>query len=223
MMKKKYLPLVILLAGLPACGRKKVTPKPKKTEQKAKSNTASNVDIPLAENGESVRSFFDSDVNDFFAQDAKAAEAQKTAQIAKADENNVVLAENTSSKFSKVYFKFDQYAVKGDQKEVLDHDMVVAQQTLDKARAQGTVESVIFVVEGHACHSAGSDIYNVALSEKRAKAIADYFVANGVPRTNIQTVGRGSEMPEMINGKAVTGDRNEQALNRRSEIRIMQS
>ena len=77
------------------------------------------------------------------------------------------------------------------------------------------------VIEGHSCHSAGSAVYNLALSEKRAKALADRLVAGGVPSQNIKVVGRGQEVPAVVEGKAVTGDRKEQAPNRRDEVRVI--
>ncbi|WP_147694872.1 OmpA family protein [Vogesella mureinivorans] len=45
-------------------------------------------------------------------------------------------------------------------------------------------------VEGHTDYL-GSDKYNQALSEKRANAVKDYFVAAGVPADKVTAVGKG--------------------------------
>ena len=45
-------------------------------------------------------------------------------------------------------------------------------------------------VEGHTDYL-GSEKYNQALSEKRANAVKDYFVAAGIPADKVTAVGKG--------------------------------
>jgi outer membrane protein OmpA-like peptidoglycan-associated protein len=45
----------------------------------------------------------------------------------------------------------------------------------------------------------------------------------GVPAANMKIVGRGNEVSAVINGKAVTGSREEQWQNRRDELHIVLS
>ena len=71
----------------------------------------------------------------------------------------------------------------------------------------------IIVIEGHACHSAGSRAYNMALSERRARFAASRFSEAGISSTDIKIAPRGQEMP-IVKG----GGRQEQAPNRRVEI-----
>ena len=59
------------------------------------------------------------------------------------------------------------------------------------------------------------------LSEKRAKTLKDCAVAAGIPANKIKIVGRGSDIPEMINGKPCTGDKDQQGPNRRDEIQVI--
>ena len=59
------------------------------------------------------------------------------------------------------------------------------------------------------------------MSERRAKAVADLFVAAGVDRSVIKVVGRGQECPMIINGKVVNGNREEREPNRRVEVRVI--
>lgn len=55
------------------------------------------------------------------------------------------------------------------------------------------------LMEGHT-DSVGSDDYNIGLSERRARAVATELEARGVPDSQIQTLGRGKDMPVATNG-----------------------
>ena len=50
------------------------------------------------------------------------------------------------------------------------------------------------VIEGH-CDNRGSNEYNIALGERRAKAVKDYMVGLGVAATRLDTVSYGKEKP----------------------------
>lgn len=67
-------------------------------------------------------------------------------------------------------------------------------------------------VEGH-CDERGSDSYNHALGERRARAVSRFLVEQGVPASRLETRSYGSTQP------AVVG-RDERAwrYNRRSEL-----
>jgi opacity protein-like surface antigen len=67
-------------------------------------------------------------------------------------------------------------------------------------------------VTGHADRS-GSDAYNMALSLRRANAVKDQLVREGIPATNIAVVGRG-ESPPLV----PTADGVREPQNRRVEI-----
>jgi peptidoglycan-associated lipoprotein len=68
------------------------------------------------------------------------------------------------------------------------------------------------LVEGHA-DERGTREYNLALSERRAKAVEDFLTSTGVSSFNIEVVGYGEEMP-------VDNSANEAAWskNRRAEL-----
>jgi outer membrane protein OmpA-like peptidoglycan-associated protein len=71
-------------------------------------------------------------------------------------------------------------------------------------------------VAGHT-DSVGSDAYNQALSERRAKAVVDYFVAQGaVKRADISSVGYGEKKPIATNDTEAG-----RAQNRRVEVQIL--
>jgi outer membrane protein OmpA-like peptidoglycan-associated protein len=67
-------------------------------------------------------------------------------------------------------------------------------------------------VEGHAS-SEGQSKHNDALSLKRAQAVVDYLVANGLPKEKLSAVGFGSSVPVASNAN-VAG----RVLNRRAEF-----
>lgn len=70
-------------------------------------------------------------------------------------------------------------------------------------------------IEGH-CDERGSDEYNLALGEKRAKSTLNYLVTVGVPAENLSTISYGEEKP------ADPGhDEAAWAKNRRADFAIM--
>lgn len=70
------------------------------------------------------------------------------------------------------------------------------------------------LVEGHT-DNVGKENYNQRLSERRAKAVADYATSLGVDRNRIQTRGYGEEQPIADNDSEAN-----RAENRRVEVAI---
>src|SRR5581483_2689227 len=138
-------------------------------------------------------------------------DAVKASDFSWEDEKN--------QKFKVVYFDFDKYSIRPDQEETVAFDIDQIRKSLEEAKEKGIKPLV--VIEGHAFHSAGSAVYNLALSEKRAKVLADTMISQGIPQESIKIVGRGKEVPAVIEGKAVEGDRQSQWPNRRDEIRVL--
>jgi peptidoglycan-associated lipoprotein len=105
--------------------------------------------------------------------------------------------------FSTVYFDFDSYSLTGSAKAEL-------QKIATTLKSQ---QSVRIQVEGH-CDERGSNEYNLALGERRARAIQEFLTAEGVSNTNLSTISYGEERP------AVVGSTEEAwAKNRRGEFR----
>ncbi|MCL4361710.1 OmpA family protein [Candidatus Dependentiae bacterium] len=121
------------------------------------------------------------------------------------NDNSSTLERDANSGMKTAYFEFDQYDIRADQMPVLEYDLKKAKEMASKGKT--------VVVEGHACESAGSAVYNMMLSEKRAEEIKKYFVKHGVSEKCIKTVGRGSEMLVVPHG-----NRAQQAPNRRVEV-----
>ena len=66
------------------------------------------------------------------------------------------------------------------------------------------------LVEGHA-DERGTREYNLALSERRARAVEDFLVASGVSSFNIEVVGYGEEKPVDSNSNQAAWSKNRRA------------
>jgi peptidoglycan-associated lipoprotein len=83
-----------------------------------------------------------------------------------------------------VYFSFDRSEVAPSEKPTLDANV----QWLRDNR------EVLVLIEGH-CDERGTDAYNLALGERRAKSVKDYIVGQGVAADRVNTVSYGEERP----------------------------
>lgn len=106
-----------------------------------------------------------------------------------------------------VHFDFNKATIKPEGKTILDKD----------AELLKTDKTLDISVEGH-CDIIGSDEYNQKLSEKRAKAVFDYFAKNGVDQARMKATGFGRKNPIVPNDS----DAN-RAKNRRVEIKIIKA
>lgn len=197
-MNKQFLLLLAAIALMPGClfRSKKAEKRPVDHRE-----VMTDVDIPVAEDG--IKDFFDQDLEKMALADGDDAQYAW------------IEAGKNSNGFKKVYFDFDKYGIKATEKESVAQDVARMKEML----AQN--QDVTFVINGNADHAAGSASYNRILSEKRAKALKDQAVAAGVPSSKIKIVGRGFDVPEVINGKPCSGDKDAQWLNRRDEIQVV--
>jgi len=83
-----------------------------------------------------------------------------------------------------VYFDFDRYDVRAGDKGTLD----------ENAKWLKSNQSALLLIEGHA-DERGTNEYNLALGERRAKATRDYLVSVGVDAGRITVIGYGEERP----------------------------
>lgn len=112
------------------------------------------------------------------------------------DEAEMLLGRTT------IYFDFDSSSVKAEYSEAI------------AAHAEELIDNpgVAVRLEGHT-DERGSREYNIGLGERRAQAVRQAMLLQGVPRDQLSTVSYGEEQP------AVTGDDEEAwAMNRRVEI-----
>jgi peptidoglycan-associated lipoprotein len=86
--------------------------------------------------------------------------------------------------FEDIYFDYDKYDVRSDAKAVLQN---VASWLLKNTSAK-------LLVEGH-CDERGTSEYNLALGDRRARAVRDYLVALGIASDRVETISYGEEKP----------------------------
>ena len=72
-------------------------------------------------------------------------------------------------------------------------------------------------IAGHT-DSTGDDAYNQGLSERRAKAVYDYFISNGVSKDRVVAFGYGEKQPKVPNDTPAN-----RQLNRRVEFKILEA
>ncbi len=107
--------------------------------------------------------------------------------------------------FVTVYFDFDEYNIRGDQKSALDNNVTVMNEFAD----------AVIKIEGH-CDERGTVEYNLALGDKRANSVKEYLVNLGIGADRIEIISYGKERP------ANTGhDEGAWAKNRRAEFRVI--
>jgi len=100
-----------------------------------------------------------------------------------------------------INFDFDRSSLRRDAKSTLDDQMACFQQRTGPIR-----------VEGH-CDERGTVDYNLALGERRAEAVKQYLVRNGVAKSRVTTVSYGEERPIVRSSSESAW-----AKNRRAEI-----
>ena len=67
------------------------------------------------------------------------------------------------------------------------------------------------IIEGH-CDERGTREYNLALGERRAATIRDYFVANGISSPRIRTISYGKERPEVLGSTELAWSKNRRGV-----------
>ena len=83
-----------------------------------------------------------------------------------------------------VHFAFDQYNVEDNDKQILSR----------QAAWLAKYPSVRVTVEGHA-DERGTREYNLALGARRANAVKEFLVSQGVSTARVETVSYGKERP----------------------------
>lgn len=91
---------------------------------------------------------------------------------------------NAEGHLGTVLFDYDESAIRDDQRGIL-------QKNVDWMRRW---TSTRVTIEGHA-DSRGTNQYNLALGERRAAAVRDFMVGQGIAGDRLVTVSRGEESP----------------------------
>lgn len=108
--------------------------------------------------------------------------------------------------YTEVNFKTDKF-------ELNDHIRNKLQRVASYSAANPEVTKIL--VRGHT-DDVASDKYNITLSSKRAKSVADFFVNNRIKRERIKMSHFGEAYP-----KAHNTTKKDRAINRRVEIKLI--
>jgi len=93
-------------------------------------------------------------------------------------------AERNALGLQAVYFDFDQFSLSDSARETLRRN----------AETLHSHPEILVEIQGN-CDDRGSEEYNLALGERRARSAKDYLVDSGVPRQRISTVSFGENNP----------------------------
>jgi len=104
--------------------------------------------------------------------------------------------------FEDVHFDFDRYSLRPEATRVLDEAIAAMKQDA----------TLKLEIEGHTCNI-GTAEYNLALGDRRANAVKNYLVTQGISADRLHTVSYGEERPKYDNAREET-----RRLNRRAAL-----
>jgi peptidoglycan-associated lipoprotein len=103
-----------------------------------------------------------------------------------------------------IHFDFDKYAIRPGDAKILDANAEWLKSNPDS----------LVLIEGH-CDERGTNEYNMALGDRRAKATMNYLLSRGVQSARMSTISYGEERP-------LCTEHNEAcwSQNRRAELKV---
>ncbi len=106
-----------------------------------------------------------------------------------------------------IFFDFDKAVLKTSSYSELNKALELLK--------EGEIKKI--EIAGHT-DSTGDDAYNKGLSERRAKAVYDFFISNGIAKDRVVAVGYGENQPKVPNDTPEN-----RQLNRRVEFKILEA
>jgi peptidoglycan-associated lipoprotein len=91
---------------------------------------------------------------------------------------------NLEAPLKMIHFDYDQYVIREDARPTLEGDSAWMKR----------FSSAKVLIEGH-CDERGTEEYNLALGEKRAKATSDYLASLGVAPERMKVISYGKSQP----------------------------
>jgi len=101
----------------------------------------------------------------------------------------------------RVFFQYDSFAIDKDQREMLNR----------QAAWLKKFSSVAVTIEGHA-DERGTREYNLALGERRANAVKDFLVFQGIDAKRVKTVSYGEERPVALGSDEAAWSQNRRGV-----------
>jgi peptidoglycan-associated lipoprotein len=115
-------------------------------------------------------------------------------------ERELSIAEMAKTVLMDVLFDYDKYNIRPESRPALDAAAAFMNENMD----------LNIVIEGH-CDERGTNEYNLALGEKRAKSTKTYLVSLGVAASRIITITYGEEKPTCTMSSESCWQRNRRA------------
>ena len=112
-----------------------------------------------------------------------AREAERQAAAAAAAEQQRELEQAAMAAGTVFYFDFDSSVLKPEAQQALDAHIALLKTNDESIRLEGHTDE------------RGTRDYNMALGERRANAVRDYMVVNGIASYRIETISYGEEKP----------------------------
>jgi peptidoglycan-associated lipoprotein len=91
---------------------------------------------------------------------------------------------NREQPLKMIHFDYDKYFIREDAKPVLEADAAWLRK----------FKTAKLLIEGH-CDERGTEDYNLALGEKRAKSTFDYLISLGIAQDRLKTISYGKSQP----------------------------
>jgi peptidoglycan-associated lipoprotein len=107
---------------------------------------------------------------------------------------------NREAPMGMIHFDFDKFFIRDDAKPVLEQNAAWLKKW----------NTVKVLIEGH-CDERGTEEYNLALGEKRAKSTFDYLVSLGISADRIQIISFGKSQPLDMGHNEVAWQKNRRA------------
>jgi peptidoglycan-associated lipoprotein len=82
-----------------------------------------------------------------------------------------------------VFFDYDKYDIRSDQMEVLQRDAQILRQISNKVQ-----------IQGH-CDERGTEEYNLALGDRRARMVREYLTSLGIDAQKLDAISYGESRP----------------------------
>ena len=100
-----------------------------------------------------------------------------------------------------VFFAFDSSSLSAEAQAALDTQVAWLKKHDD----------VNVIVQGH-CDDRGTREYNLALGERRANAVKQYLVSQGIDESRISTISYGKERPAVLGSNEAAWAQNRRAV-----------
>jgi len=113
---------------------------------------------------------------------------------------------NREKPLEMIHFDYDKFFIRDDAKSILEGGAA----WLKKFRTAKVL------IEGH-CDERGTEDYNLALGEKRAKSTYDYLVSLGIPAERMKSISYGKSQPLDLGH-----DENAWQKNRRAQFLVIE-